>query len=119
MALFVVLSVFSGLKEFSLSFSTAFDPDIKVENSIGKSFSINPQQERKLSKIKGISSYCKIIEERVLFRFDEKEMVTHIKGVDSSFGQVIPLQKLLYQGNWLMPQTNEVVDGYGVCQKLS
>jgi lipoprotein-releasing system permease protein len=119
MALFVVLSVFSGLKEFSLSFSTAFDPDIKVENTEGKSFSINPQQERKLSEIKGIVAYSKIIEERVLFRFDGKEMVTHIKGVDSSFGQVIPLQKLLYQGNWMMPQTNEVVVGYGICQKLS
>jgi lipoprotein-releasing system permease protein len=119
MALFVVLSVFSGLKEFSLSFSTAFDPDIKVENTEGKSFSINPQQEQKLSEIKGIVAYSKIIEERVLFRFDDKEMVTHIKGVDSSFGQVIPLQKLLYQGNWMMPQTNEVVVGYGICQKLS
>jgi lipoprotein-releasing system permease protein len=119
MALFVVLSVFSGLKEFSLSFSTAFDPDIKVENTEGKSFSINPQQEQKLAEIKGIVAYSKIIEERVLFRFDGKEMVTQIKGVDSSFGQVIPLQKLLYQGNWMMPQTNEVVVGYGICQKLS
>jgi lipoprotein-releasing system permease protein len=119
MALFVVLSVFSGLKEFSLSFSTAFDPDIKVENTEGKSFSINPQQEQKLAEIKGIVAYSKIIEERVLFRFDYKEMVTHIKGVDSSFGQVIPLQKLLYQGNWMMPQTKEVVVGYGICQKLS
>jgi lipoprotein-releasing system permease protein len=30
MALFVVLSVFSGLRDFSLSFANDFDPDLKV-----------------------------------------------------------------------------------------
>ena len=29
-AFFIILSVFSGLKAFGLSFSTAFDPDLKI-----------------------------------------------------------------------------------------
>ena len=119
LALFVVLSVFSGLKEFSLSFSSAFDPDLKLESTQGKSFTISPAQEKQLHAIKGIKAHSKIIEERVLYRFDGKEMVTNIKGVDMHFGQVIPLQKLIYQGNWIQAQTNEVVVGYGLCQKLS
>ena len=119
LALFVVLSVFSGLKEFSLSFSSAFDPDLKLESTQGKSFTISAWQEKQLHAIKGIKAHSKIIEERVLYRFDGKEMVTNIKGVDTHFGHVIPLKKILYQGNWILPQTNEVVVGYGLCQKLS
>jgi len=119
LALFVVLSVFSGLKEFSLSFSSAFDPDLKVESVQGKSMVISPTQENKLRAIRGITAYSKVIEERVLYRFDGKEMVTNIKGTDTHFGQVIPLKKIIYQGNWIQPQTNEVVLGYGLCQKLS
>ena len=44
-ALFVILSVFSGLKNFSLSFTNATDPDIKVTASLGKSFFLTDKQE--------------------------------------------------------------------------
>jgi len=119
LALFVVLSVFSGLKEFSLSFSSAFDPDLKIEAALGKSLRISSEQERKIQSISGIAAYSKVLEERVLYRFDGKEIVTYLKGVDAHFSQVIRLKKILYQGNWMHPHTSEVVVGYGLCQKLS
>jgi lipoprotein-releasing system permease protein len=119
MALFVVLSVFSGLKDFSLSFSNDFDPDLKMIPTLGKSFHISPEQESQIKKINGIAASSKIIEERVLFLFDGKEQVTLIKGVDSLFSEVNPVKKNIYQGDWLPPNTNQVVVGYGICQKLS
>ena len=67
LALFVVLSVFSGLKDFSLSFTNDIDPDLKASSILGKSFFISPTQESQIKKIDGIVSYSKIIEERVLF----------------------------------------------------
>lgn len=119
MALFVVLSVFSGLKDFSLSFSNDFDPDLKIFSTFGKSFVVTPDQEAKIHKIKDIITSSKVIEERVLFLFDGKEQVTYIKGIDSLFSQVNPVEKTIYQGEWLQPNTNQVVVGYGICQKLS
>lgn len=119
MALFVVLSVFSGLKDFSLSFSNDFDPDLKMTPTLGKSFHVSLEQEVQIKKITGIAASSKIIEERVLFLFDGKEQVTLIKGVDSLFSQVNPVKKNIYQGDWLEPNTNQVVVGYGICQKLS
>ena len=65
LALFVVLSVFSGLKEFSLSFTNAIDPDLKLNSTLGKSILITPEQERQIKQIEGLVSYTKIIEERV------------------------------------------------------
>ena len=119
LALFVVLSVFSGLKDFSLSFSNDFDPDFKISNTTGKTLLVTPQQFSKISQLTGVFNASRIIEERVLFLFDGKEQVTFIKGVDSLFSKVNPVKKNIYQGEWFEPNTNQVVVGYGICQKLS
>lgn len=119
MALFVVLSVFSGLINFSLSFSNDFDPDIKISSAKGKFLSISAQKEKQLLAIEGVSGYSKIIEERVLFMFDGREQVAYLKGVDTKFSEVNEVKKTLYQGEWLSPKTTQVVVGYGIAQKLS
>jgi lipoprotein-releasing system permease protein len=119
MALFVVLSVFSGLKVFSLSFSNNIDPDLKISSTLGKSFFISPSQETQINKIEGLASYSKIIEERVLFTFNGKQEVTYLKGVDSNFSKVNAIKKTLYNGEWLKPDTYEVVVGYGIADKFS
>nr|WP_314865262.1 FtsX-like permease family protein [uncultured Flavobacterium sp.] len=119
LALFVVLSVFSGLKEFSLSFTNAMDPDLKLSSTLGKSLVITPAQERQIKQIDGLVSYSKIIEERVLFTFDGKQEVTYLKGIDSLFTKVNPVEKNLFNGQWLTPNTNQVVVGYGIAQKFS
>lgn len=119
MALFVVLSVFSGLREFSLSFSNDFDPDLKGTAVTGKFFTLTSQQEQKLNQIPGIASYSKVLEERVLFFFDGKEQVTYLKGVDSKFTQTNVVEQNVVNGKWLKPNTIEVVIGYGISEKLS
>ena len=60
MALFVVLSVFSGLKEFTLNFANATDPDLRLETTTGKFFTISKAQEEQLKSNKNISSFSKI-----------------------------------------------------------
>ncbi|NDP27696.1 MAG: ABC transporter permease [Flavobacterium sp.] len=119
MALFVVLSVFSGLKVFSLSFSNNIDPDLKISSTLGKSFDVSPIQEKQIKEIDGIASYSKIIEERVLFTYNGKQQVTYLKGVDSNFSKVNAIKKTLYNGEWLKPDTYEVVVGYGIADKFS
>ncbi len=119
LSLFVVLSVFSGLRDFSLSFTNTIDPDIKIIPLKGKSFFITPKQEKEIAAIEGVASYSKVVEERVLFLFDGKEQVTYLKGVDSKYSNTNTISKNLFSGNWLHPKTAEVVVGYGISQKLS
>jgi lipoprotein-releasing system permease protein len=119
MALFVVLSVFSGLRDFSLSFSNDFDPDLKVNPISGKSFTLSPNQENQLKSIEGIASFSKVVEERVLFFFDGKEQVTYLKGVDANFTKTNVVDQNLITGKWLKPDTYQVVIGNGTSDKLS
>ena len=117
--LFVFLSVFSGLKVFSLSFTNDIDPDLKISSTLGKSFYISTSQEKQINQIEGVASYSKTIEERVLFTYNEKQEVTYLKGVDSNFSKVNDIKKKLFTGKWLEPNTYEVVVGYGIAETFS
>lgn len=119
MALFVVLSVFSGLRDFSLSFTNATDPDLRIETLKGKSFFISDTQETQLKSAKEFAKYSKIVEERALFYYKNKEQVAYIKGVDANFTSVNGFEKFLYAGDWLEPNTNQVVVGSGISRKLA
>jgi len=119
MALFVVLSVFSGLRDFSLSFTNATDPDLRIETLAGKSFFISEKQEAQLATSKEFTKYTKIVEERALFYYKNKEHVAYLKGVDANFSQVNAFDTFLYAGDWLEPNTNQVVVGSGISRKLA
>ncbi|WP_394757983.1 ABC transporter permease [Flavobacterium sp.] len=119
MVLFVFLSIFSGLKDFSLSFSNDFDPDLKIIPKYGKSFLISEDQKQKIKTNKDIAFYSKTVEEKVLFLYKNKEQVANIKGVDGQYNLVNNVSKAMYQGQWLAPKTPQVVIGNTISQKLS
>jgi len=117
--LFIALSVFSGLRDFSLSFSNEFDPDLKITPVKGKFFSISDAQHNQILKTDGVVFYSKAIEERVLFHYDGKDKVAVLKGVDSVFKKVNSIEKSLYNGLWVKPNTYQAVIGYGIANDLS
>jgi len=119
MALLIVLSVFSGLRDFSLSFTNASDPDIKMFPKSGKTIFITPEHEEALKKTAFISNYSKTVEERVLFYYNEKEHVAYLKGVDSLYTKSNSYSNQLYTGDWFENETPEVVVGYEISRKLS
>ena len=118
-ALFVVLSVFSGLKDFSLSFIRTSDPDLKITSTRGKSFHFSDSIEQALVKDK-IAAYTKVIEERVFLSYGEKSHVASIKGVDSNYLNVNRLDTAVYYGNWVnYDHKYTVVVGSAISTSLS
>ena len=120
LALFIVLSGFSGLRTFSIGFLNTFDPDIKITSVKGKSFDFNTTIETILEQQKGIASYSKVLEERAFFEFNEKTHVAYIKGVDTNYTQVNSIDTTVYIGTWLDPKIPiGVVIGNGISNTLS
>ena len=62
MALLIVLSVFSGLRDFSLSFTNASDPDIKMLPKSGKTILITTH----------IMSFVNEVADEIVFLLDGK-----------------------------------------------
>ncbi|MGO3706483.1 MAG: ABC transporter permease [Mesonia hippocampi] len=119
LALFIVLSGFSGLKEFSLSFSNRYDPDLSITPKTGKWFVVDSLQLKKINSLEGVSVSSRIIEERVLLSFKKKQMLAHIKGIDTHFLQVNPLDSAIIRGTWLTQGFNQAVIGNDISRQLS
>lgn len=118
-SLFIVLSGFSGLKDFSLQFTTVFDSDLKILPESGKTIEFSEAQKQQLNAIKGIEAFSEIIEERIFLHYKGKNHIAYIKGVDSLYGKVTQLDSIIFYGDWLVPNEHEVVLGYSIVSKLS
>ncbi len=118
-ALLIVLSVFQGLREFTLEFSNFTDPDLKLIPSSGKSFLLTENDVEAISKIHAISSYSKTIEERVVIKVEDKEQIATLKGVDSVYNSVTQIETMINRGKWLTQGSNELVSGMGISNTLS
>ena len=113
-ALMIVLSAFSGLKDFGLSFSNIFDPDFRIIPKLGKTISLESSKIHRLEKVDGIKAFSPILEEKVFLSFKEKNQVAHLKGVGLDYLNVIPADSLVSVGDWLVPESNAIVAGYGI-----
>ena len=117
-ALLIVLSAFTGLKDFGLSLSNVFDPDFRVETVQGKTFEVDTLSMSKVKKIEGIIEVSGIIEDKVFLNYRDKNHVAYLKGVDPSYLNVIEKDSLLNSGRWFSEEFDEVVIGGGVAQIL-
>jgi len=120
MSLIVVLSVFNGLESLISNMYNSFDPDLKIETTIGKTFNINTFPIQKLSKIDGIANYSEIVEENALLRYKNKQQIVQIKGVDNKFAKVSKIGNGIVEGNFILQKgnLNFMVLGYGIYDML-
>ena len=116
-SLFVVLSGFSGLKDFSLGFISYTSPDLKVSANSGKTFFLDEKDYRSLSGLSSFSSVSKAIEERVLVSTNKNSQIVQLKGVDSFFPLSV-IDSILVEGSWVNQGEKELVAGWGVANSL-
>jgi len=118
-ALFIVLSVFSGLKEFSLDFIRVSDPDLKISIEKGKTFLFTDSISSILQDEK-IAHYSKVVEEKAFFNYRDKSHIASIKGVDANYLLVNNIDTAIFIGEWLDKDAIQtVVIGNGVSSTLS
>lgn len=113
-SLMIVLAGFAGLKTFSLSFSTFFDPDLKVLPKTGKFISISEEKLSQISQIKGVVAYSQVLEERVFLNHNQKNYIAYIKGVDDNYSSVNQVDSILVvqPDNWLLSDDYVIVGDY-------
>lgn len=118
-SLFIVLSAFTGLKEFGLSFSNSFDPDLRIEAVEGKTLIIDSLQLAAIKKLPGIEYVSPILEDKVFLSFRDKSFVATLKGVPKNYQNVVEIDSLISSGNWFTNDFDEVVIGAGIARSLS
>ena len=116
---FIVLSVFSGLKDFGLNYNKAFDPDIKISSTSLSSFTPTESQLSWLSSRNDSFAYSKTLEEKVFLSSDGKNTFGKLVGVDKNFRSVIEIDSIISVGRWVDLNSNEVLVSYFIADKLN
>ena len=120
LALFIILSGFSGLRTFSYSLLDVSDPDIKITTTLGKSFLVTQDLQQTLDTNTAIKEVSKVIEERVFLEYNEKTEIAFIKGVEENYPKISKIDAALSVGTWLQKDfENTAVIGRGISNKLS
>ncbi len=119
-ALFIILSGFSGLRTFSYSLLDASEPDLKITATEGKSFLFDEKVQRVLDDNNAVLKVSKVIEERVFLEYDGKNEIAYVKGVDANYNKVTEIDSAIVVGNWLdFDYVNTAVLGRVISNKLS
>jgi lipoprotein-releasing system permease protein len=118
MALITVLSVFNGIEGLVISLFNAFDPQIKITVSEGKTF--NPAELEKIKNHSSIAYFTEVIEENALVKYKDKQFICSIKGVDNNFVPMSRLDTMLTEGTFGFSNSRDdyAVLGYGIAGNL-
>jgi len=118
-SLFLVLSGFTGLKDYALAFTNIFDSDLIISPVSGKSFIYDDAGQKALQGLTGIQAAGRVVEDKVFLRYKNQARVATLRGIDSAYTGVTPVDTLVYTGNWFSPERPEVVLGYSVAADLA
>lgn len=117
-AFFTILSVFSGLENYSLDFSKSFDPDIKIFSEKNDYFKLDSTDIAFLSENIGNKFFSKIISGNVLVEYNGAEAYCKIIGVDKSFNNVIDFSGIISVGEYTFLENNSAYTSYSLAEKL-
>ncbi len=122
-ALVIILSVFNGLENYVGSLFSKLDPDLKIELNEGKFFQENQLLLSKITAIPGVKGVAPTLEENALLRYGKYEDLARIKGITSSFLQLLPSSTagkptLLKEGSPWDPNAPNMWMGAGLYQRL-
>lgn len=117
-ALLIVLSAFSGLKEFGVSFTSGLDPDFKLVPQQGKTIVLDSFSAAALDQLKAVTAWAPVLEEKVFLSFESKNQVAYLKGVPPNYPETIPVDSLVVVGEWGTMGRAETVLGYGLASAL-
>ena len=113
-----ILSVFSGLEEYSLSFSKSFDPDIKLRSVAGNRLEMTENNIQLIKEIEGVVSISKTIFGKAVIQNGEKTEFAEILGVDDEFDDVVLIDSIMEVGTFSKPDNYTSFTSSSISQKL-
>ena len=83
--LLVVLSAFAGLKDFGLTYTSSFDPDLKIVPESGNYFLLKDEDLDKIKGLDFVKEASPVIEEKVVLSNELNSGATILKGVGPNY----------------------------------
>lgn len=117
MALVIVLSAFNGLSGLVQGLYNSFDPDLEIIIKQGKTFDPQSPEIKAMRQLVGIAYYTEVVEGNALLKFNDKQCIVTVKGVNSAFEKMSGFDTLVREGRFDI-SGNHIVLGKGVSYVL-
>jgi lipoprotein-releasing system permease protein len=119
-AMFVIISVFSGLEVFNQNLISNLHADLTLKSTSGKTISDLKKIKGILKNNKEILHFSRVIEEKVYVNYNGKGDIAYLRGVDSAYTKVNPIDTTIFYGKYPSFQySNEVIMENSLDNRLS
>lgn len=96
MALVVTLSVFNGFSDLVASLFTAFDPQIEITPTQGKSAPADDPILTNIKELPEVAVATECVEDQALAIYNGRQAMVYIKGVEDNFDQLTHIREILW-----------------------
>ena len=117
-AFFIIQSVFSGLHDFGLSYSSSLDPDLKIQASDSASFVLADSVIAQIENIAGVRGSAPSFSQEVVLRFKQQNKLVTLLGVDDRFDKLFAVRDQIPVGRMVSETGEEILLGYGTAIEL-
>ena len=119
-ALLIVLSVFNGFEGLFTKMYSNFDADFQVLPKTGKNILIKDIPINKIKEKSWLKGVSAVWEENALLRYNGKQTIATIKGVDQNYLKTNPLDSHLLRGALMLQNgdTSFAIIGQGIAYQL-
>jgi len=119
-AMFVIISVFSGLETLNKDLISNLHADLTIKSTSGKTIKDLDKVTSVLKNNKSISSFSRVIEEKLYVNYKGKGDIAYLRGVDSAYIKVNPINKDVFYGTYpSFKYSNEVLMETNLHNRLS
>lgn len=119
-AMFVIISVFSGLEDLNKDLISNLHADLTIKSKSGKTLKDFNKINSILKNNKEISNFSRVIEEKVYISYNGKGDIAYLRGVDSAYIRVNPINKDIFYGAYpSFEYSNEVLMENSLDNRLS
>ena len=119
-AMFIIVSVFSGLEDFNRDLISNLHADLTIKSNSGKTLADLSKIEKTLKEDPEIIHFSKVIEEKVYIDHGGKSDNAFLRGVDSAYIKINPINEEIFFGKYpSFEYTNEVLMEHGLNMRLS
>ncbi|MFV0237808.1 MAG: ABC transporter permease [Flavobacteriales bacterium] len=85
MALFIILSTFSGLEKLTVELLFEKNATLKIEPQSGKKLNVTPLLLKQIKRVSEVTSVASLIEEKVQLTYKGRGDFIYLRGVDSTY----------------------------------
>lgn len=119
-AMFIIISVFSGLEEMNKEMIANLHADLTIKSKTGKILLDIDKIQNSLKKNSEIANFSKVIEEKVYLSYKNNGEIAYLRGVDSAYTRVNPINENIFYGKYPdFKYSNEVIMENSLDNRLS